>query len=110
MTALFAVTAAPAPGTCLVRTNNQDAAYTGHQLSVVGQAATAVVINVLRCSRPPPQTAAEANREMARRRRGICGDTAPQPHRPRPSSRLPFPDKDARAQTDGNARVPPSTV
>jgi hypothetical protein len=29
MTALFAVTATPAPGTDLVRTNNQDAAYTG---------------------------------------------------------------------------------
>ena len=29
MTALFAVTAAPAPGTDLVRTNNQDATYSG---------------------------------------------------------------------------------
>ena len=41
MTALFAVTAAPAPGTDLVRTNNQDAAYAGRRLFAAGQAATA---------------------------------------------------------------------
>ena len=37
MTALFAATAAPAPGTDLVRTNNQDAAYAG-RLSAAGSA------------------------------------------------------------------------
>ena len=79
MTALFAALAAPAPGTDLVCTNNQDAAYAGRQLFAAGQAATARRTRPLRirdahvaqahCSRAPARTAAEANREVAPARR-----------------------------------------
>jgi hypothetical protein len=64
MTALFTVTVAPAPGTGLVRKNNDDAAHSGRWLFAAGQAATAAAIRPLRihdaqvarahCSRPPP--------------------------------------------------------
>jgi hypothetical protein len=64
MTALFTVTATPAPRTGLVRTNNKDAACASRWLSGVGEAAPAAVIKPLRthhghvarahCSRPPP--------------------------------------------------------
>jgi hypothetical protein len=74
MTALFTVTAAPAPGTGLVRKNNEDAAYPGRWLSAAGQAATAAVI------KPPPIHDAHAARAHCPR--------PPPGRRPKPTGRL----------------------
>lgn len=116
MTALSATTAAPAPWTDPVRTNNQDAAYAG-QLSAAGQAAIAAATRPLgvhdahvarahRSRLPPKRTgrwawraAEEPNAE--RHRNHAYRD---------PPARLPLPTMDTRAQADGNARPLLSTV
>ncbi len=64
-----------------------------------------------RTTQGPAWTVAEPNREVARRaaegpvaaRQGNHADRDP-------CTQLPLSAKDARAQTDGNAQVPPSTA
>jgi hypothetical protein len=121
MTALFAMMAAPASETGLVRTNNEDTAYTGRQLFGSGQAATGAATRPLRmydahvaqahCSRASPgrqpkRTAGWPRRAAEEPDAGRHGNHAERD----PSARLPIPAKDARAQTDGNVRALRSTV
>jgi hypothetical protein len=120
MTALSATTAAPAPSTDPVRTNNRDAAYAG-QLSAAGQAAIAAATRPLGVhdahvarahrSRLPPGRQPKRTGRWAWRAAEEPDAERHRNHADRePPARLSLPTMDTRAQADGNARPLLSTV